>query len=48
MKKIYITLALILPLFLMGCSIDSLIPGGETADNIESTITQIQDKVNTA
>ncbi len=48
MKKIYITLALILPLFLMGCSIDSLIPSEETKDKIDSTITQIQDKVDTA
>ena len=47
MKKIYITLALILPLFLMGCSIDSLIPVQETKDKIDSTITQIQDTVDT-
>ncbi len=48
MKKIYITLALILPLFLMGCSIESLIPSEETKEKIDSTITQIQDKVDTA
>jgi len=48
MKKIYITLALMLPLFLMGCSIDSLIPTQETKDKIDSTITQIQDQVDTA
>jgi hypothetical protein len=51
-KKIYITLALVLPLFLMWCSIDSMIPNKESVDttvnNIEDTITQIQDKVDTA
>ena len=47
MKKIYITLVLIMNLFLMGCSIDSLIPTQETKEKINSTITQIQDKVDT-
>lgn len=47
-KKIYVTLALILPIFLMGCSVDSLIPTQETKDKIDSTVAQVQDKVDNA
>lgn len=47
-KKIYITLALILPIFLMGCSVDSLIPTQETKDKIDSTVAQVEDKLDNA
>jgi hypothetical protein len=46
-KKIYIILALLLPIVLTWCSIESLIPDEETDNNIEPTITQIQNEVNT-
>jgi len=47
-KKIYIILSLILPLFLAGCSINSLIPSQDTKDKISWQIVKIQDKVDDA